>query len=69
MKALIHAEFLRLKPLTLRCLGLNLLILLLVGERLPVFLLSGQGLFIVTLIYAVADTLTGIHQGDLLNQP
>ncbi|NQZ07734.1 MAG: hypothetical protein HRT35_11280 [Algicola sp.] len=69
MKALIHAEFLRLKPLTIRCLGLNLLILLLVGERLPAFLLSGQGLFIVTIIYAVAATLTGIHQGSLLNQP
>jgi hypothetical protein len=68
MRALIYSELLRLKVVTVRALELNLLALLLVRLVVPSLLISANGVFILTLIYALAATMMGMQYANALTQ-
>ncbi len=66
MKALIYSELLRLKGVTLRALGLNVLALLLIVNAMPSLLVSANGVFLLTLIYALGATMMAMQHASAL---
>jgi hypothetical protein len=68
MKALIYSELLRLKGVTLRAFGLNLLALVLIISAMPSLLVSANGVFLLTLIYALGATMMAMQHASALTK-